>query len=574
MRRNWGILVPNESRSVCGDGQSPSPWDGVLPGTRKGAYLLAPGRLAFLCAVASMVLLVPRPRLSLGVIVASGNGSENMIAPPDDPGWNNVGIHGLGGAVYLGNRWAITADHRALVDTITFNGMAMAVEAGSEITLGNPQDSGLSTLTDLRLVRLQQDPGLPTLTISPATPAVGSDVIMIGLGHDRQPDLTGWTVSDFGGQITWTETPFPPFDLSGYKWATTQTKRWGTNRTVDDLQLDANDTDLDSNVIAHLEDEGVDVISLLTRFDDDESDETTDFESHATLGDSGGGVFVKTNGEWELSGIMFAVGVLEGQPEETAVFGNFTLSADLSFYRDEILSIIIDPVLQAGDADQDLDFDQLDLVKVQIASKYLTGQPATWGDGDWNGAPGGSEGNPPVGDGLFNQRDIIAAQLANIYLMGPYAALAPRDGIRGDGQTSIVYNPATGELALDAPATTQLTSINIDSASGIFTGAPAQNLGGSFDNDADNNIFKATFGSSFGSLSFGNVAQPGLAESFLLSDLTVVGSLAGGGALGDVDLIYVPEPTALLLVSLALLSIGGVQLAKGRRVGQKTPHGM
>ena len=37
---------------------------------------------------------------------------------------------------------------------------------------------------------------------------------------------------------------------------------------------------------------------------------------------------------------------------------------------------------------------------------------------------------------------------------------------------------------------------------------PAQNLGGSFDNDADNNIFKATFGSSFASLSFGNVAQP------------------------------------------------------------------
>ncbi len=45
------------------------------------------------------------------------------------------------------------------------------------------------------------------------------------------------------------------------------------------------------------------------------------------------------------------------------------------------------PQLQAGDADQDLDFDQLDLVKVQIAAKYLTGQAATWGQGDCNGAP-------------------------------------------------------------------------------------------------------------------------------------------------------------------------------------------
>ena len=35
-------------------------------------------------------------------------------------------------------------------------------------------------------------------------------------------------------------------------------------------------------------------------------------------------------------------------------------------------------MLQAGDADKDLDFDQLDLVRVQIVGKYLTGQAATW----------------------------------------------------------------------------------------------------------------------------------------------------------------------------------------------------
>jgi hypothetical protein len=210
--------------------------------------------------------------------------------------------------------------------------------------------------------------------------------------------------------------------------------------------------------------------------------------------------------------------------------------------------------LQAGDADQDLDFDQLDLVKVQIASKYLTGRAATWGDGDWNAAPGGTQGSPPPGDGFFNQRDIIAAQLANIYLTGPYGALAGK-GTRADAQTSIVYDSQSGELAVDAPAGSELTSINIDSAAGIFTGSAAQNLGGSFDNDADNNIFKATFGSSFGSLSFGNVAQAGLSEQFLLGDLSVVGSLAGGGALGNVDLIYVlvPEPSGIALLGAGLL---------------------
>jgi hypothetical protein len=210
--------------------------------------------------------------------------------------------------------------------------------------------------------------------------------------------------------------------------------------------------------------------------------------------------------------------------------------------------------LFAGDADMDLDFDQLDLVRVQIAAKYLTGRPATWGEGDWDGAPGGQPGSPPRGNGRFDQLDIVAALGPGHYLMGPYAAVRPR-GMPGDNQTSIVYNAATGQVAVDAPLGVELTSINIDSGSGVFIGDPAQNLGGSFDNDSDANIFKATFGSSFGSLSFGNVARPGLSQDFVLGDLTVVGSLAGGGALGDVDLIYVPEPSTAALVAMGMLAL-------------------
>ena len=218
--------------------------------------------------------------------------------------------------------------------------------------------------------------------------------------------------------------------------------------------------------------------------------------------------------------------------------------------------------LQAGDAEQDLDFDQMDLVQVQTAAKYLTGRAATWGEGDWNGSPGGQRGIPPAGDGTFDQLDILKALAAGVYLTGPYAAVIP-NGRQGDAQTSVGYDANTGEMWFDAAAGHELTSINIDSAAGIFSGEPAQNLGGSFDNDADNNIFKATFGGSFGSLSFGNVAQPGLSEGFVSGDLTVVGSLAGGGGLGDVDLIFVPEPSALCLFALGL--VGTVCLLNGRR---------
>ena len=58
---------------------------------------------------------------------------------------------------------------------------------------------------------------------------------------------------------------------------------------------------------------------------------------------------------------------------------------------------------------------------------------------------------------------------------------------------------------------------------------------------------------------FGNVAQTALSEEFVLNDLTVVGSLAGGGDLGNVDLIYVPEPTTAVLMLLALFGLIGVR---------------
>ena len=116
--------------------------------------------------------------------------------------------------------------------------------------------------------------------------------------------------------------------------------------------------------------------------------------------------------------------------------------------------------LEAGDANKDLQFDQLDLVQVQVAAKYLTGQSATWGEGDWNGAPGGSQRHPPPGDGRFDQLDIIAALNANVYLKGPYAAIQGQ-GMAGNAQTSVAYIGDTGEFWINAPAGREMTCINM-----------------------------------------------------------------------------------------------------------------
>ena len=66
-------------------------------------------------------------------------------------------------------------------------------------------------------------------------------------------------------------------------------------------------------------------------------------ESLAATGDSGGAVFVKNGSAWELAGIMLAVVQYSGQPSSTAVFGNQTYSADLSFYNGQIVQVVPEP---------------------------------------------------------------------------------------------------------------------------------------------------------------------------------------------------------------------------------------
>jgi len=78
------------------------------------------------------------------------------------------------------------------------------------------------------------------------------------------------------------------------------------------------------------------------------------------------------------------------------------------------------PAIEPGDANGDGEFNQLDLLQVLRRGKFLSGEAATWQDGDWDGAPGGRLARPPSGNGAFDNGDLLAALRAGFWLKGPY----------------------------------------------------------------------------------------------------------------------------------------------------------
>ena len=237
------------------------------------------------------------------------------------------------------------------------------------------------------------------------------------------------------------------------------------------------------------------------------------------------------------------VSTVNGQLQE-ALLGPVIMPGERRFPTDLDLAAMEDigwERAKPGDANRDRRFDMLDLVQVQASNKYQVDELAGWSQGDWNN------------DFRFDQLDLVEALATGIY-PGPYPASA--EDVDATGLTAtLVYNPTTGNLGVETPNGLELTSISIDSDSGIFSGT-AENLGGTFDLSSGESLFKATFGSSFGTTNFGAVAEPGLSLEFLRDDLTIVGSRLGGGALGEVDLLFIPEPATWILLVLGSAWIG------------------
>jgi len=230
------------------------------------------------------------------VIIESGDGTGNTTAPPDDPGWNNVAYRGRRSAVYLGDRWVITARHVGPGD-IVIDHRNYNLVRDSPVVLTNED----GTQTDLVLFRINRAPPLPSLKISESTPAAFTPLILIGKGLGRG-------------------APFWFYGFSGFRWDGQAPMRWGTSVVSPRLAFGSVD---DTEVFA-------------ARF----SIAGSEHEAIASRGDSGGAAFVRGADRWELAGILLAVGSYAGQPPRTAVYGNQTYIGDLSVYRDQIHRIM------------------------------------------------------------------------------------------------------------------------------------------------------------------------------------------------------------------------------------------
>ncbi|MCA9148147.1 MAG: trypsin-like serine protease [Planctomycetales bacterium] len=424
----------------------------------------------------TVVAMGHAPQAATAVVVGTTLG--NTTAPADDPGWANVGILKTASAVYLGDRWVLTAGHVG-GGAVTFPGIGtFASASGTAIQLSNP-DPTLTKPADLLLFQLTQDPGLPPIQLSSVTPSVGDEVLVIGNGVNRADEQTQWNVSQRGAVWTWSETSGTG-DYQGFKTTGTPTKRWGTNLVEDDETFF---NEFDPDITTTLEQTTSDTVTFITEFDLDgsQSDDTvttvggstaTAYESQAVVLDSGGAVFVKRDDQWLLAGITLAVEGHRNQPDATttAIYGDTTYYADLATYLSQIqtktlygdfngdLELTVDDLdtlgraislslddprfdldrdgkltstdygqwvknvyrTYVGDSNLDGEFNSADLILVLQGGQYednIEGN-SNWATGDWDG------------DREFTTRDLVAALSDGGYDQGPHSGFAAETSLR------------------------------------------------------------------------------------------------------------------------------------------------
>lgn len=381
--------------------------------------------LALHSTIAGLILLAVVARSAQAVVVSTSNLPVTAVAPGDDPGWNNVAYLGNASAVYLGNRWVLTANHVGEGTIRLSDGREFIMAAGSGVQLNNTGISAIGS-PDLRMFRLADDPGLPALQIDTVRPPFGTALYMIGAGRDRATGLDGWQVSGTGTATVWTPSGPPFANIYGYSLLSTSTMRWGMNEVSSNQILINNNT-----------------VGFSTRFDHF----SLPFEAQAVLGDSGGGAFRFVDDQWKLVGIMTAQQLMSNQPGATTVFGNSTQIADLATYRSQILGLVnrVDPAWQNQRNYFDVNGSGFvsPLDYLVIFNEITRSQPHSL-----EGSPATGQPYYDVnGDGMISQLD--ALRIMNALTAGnANPAAASASALAATNDSVLVPEPATWVLSL------------------------------------------------------------------------------------------------------------------------------
>ncbi len=267
-------------------------------------------------AMRHLVLIALAASLALpahGLVVAGSPQERYTRIPALDPGWAHVGSLSGPSAIYLGNGWVLTAWHVGIGE-VDFGGVTYPPVEGSRVQLesfGRPAEKA-----DLALFRIDPAPDLPVLRLRERSPSVGTRLILIGHGRGRGEPLT-WR-----GHL-------------GYRWSAEHRKRWGTN-SVQSLPFDIGR----ANTLTRC---------FIVAFDRS----GTRHEAQAAVGDSGGAAFARGRDGWELAGVLFSIGFYPSQVAATALFGNVTSVADVSYYREQILRRVAPRPSKPGEGARD-----------------------------------------------------------------------------------------------------------------------------------------------------------------------------------------------------------------------------